>query len=100
MDHYSPETRRKVDAEIENEIAHVSRDRTMLLKRLFEAMHDAEMSSEARTQTVIARFAALLCSLSNQADRIQAWMVGLTIAIAIMTAAMLGLTFVMLWKLP
>jgi hypothetical protein len=99
MEHYAAQTRKDVQNKIDAEIAKVSYDRKSLLRSIVESLHIADFSESARLQMTIARFATLLVALSVQADRIQRWMVGLTVAIAIMTFVLLVLTIVMLTKM-
>lgn len=99
MKHYTRDTRKSVEADISAEIAKLSGDRKAILRSIFESMHDADVSDTGRLQTTVARFASLLCSLSIQADTIQAWMLRLTIAITVMTAVLIALTVVMLLKM-
>ena len=54
---------------------------------------------EKQVSQVLAAFAALLVVLSAQADRIQRWMGILTVAVAVMTLALVGLTIAMLAKM-
>jgi hypothetical protein len=56
---------------------------------------ERQFSGVART---VAGFARLVAVLSTQADRLQRWVVVLTVAIAVMTAAILWLTWVMASK--
>jgi hypothetical protein len=98
MDHYAPKTRKEVEANIDTEIVKVDADRRQILRSIFEASHIADFSDSARLQCTIARFATLLVSLSIQADRIQRWMIGLTVAIAVMTLVLMVLTGIMLAK--
>jgi hypothetical protein len=99
MEHYGAQTRRDVENKIDVEIAKVGDERKSLLRSIFESLHIADFSESARLQMTIARFATLLVALSAQADRIQRWMVGLTVAIAIMTLVLVVLTIVMLTKM-
>jgi hypothetical protein len=97
---YSPETQQRVDAKVEAEVAASAKERREILHSLHHAVYDLNMSDTGRITTVVARFATLLVSLSIQADRIQRWMIWLTVAIAIMTLVLVALTVVMLCKMP
>ena len=55
--------------------------------------------SDKQVSQVLASFAALLVAFSRQADRIQQWMVILTVSIAVMTLVLVGLTIAMLIKM-
>src|SRR5207247_1123529 len=56
MDHYAPQTRKKVDADIDAELAKISADRRELLRRIFESMHIPDLNDTARLQGTIAKF--------------------------------------------
>jgi len=64
----------------------VSRSHREILREIQNvAWNPLETNDAKKISTTMARFATLLVSLSIQADRIQRWMVGLTVIIAVMT---------------
>ena len=87
-----------VNPNIESEVKKISEDRREILRSIHEAVFDKSMSDTGRIITVIARFATLLVSLSEQADSIQNKVVWYTRVIALLTAALFILTLVLFFK--
>ena len=87
-----------VNRSTEAEVKKVSENKHEILRSIHEAVFDKSMSDTGRIITVIARFATLLVSLSEQADSIQNKVVWYTRVIALLTAALFILTLVLLFK--
>ncbi len=83
---------------IETEIQEISKERREILRSIHEATFDRSMNETGRITTVISRFATLLVSLSEQTDSIQKKVIFLTWVITILTAALVFLTLVLLFK--
>lgn len=66
---YSPEAQKKVDATIVQEVAAVTHDRRDILKSIHESVHDLRVFDAQKISLTQARFATLLVSLSEQADK-------------------------------
>ena len=97
---YSPEDQKKVEAKIESGISASTKEAGAILREIHETVWDLNIPDERKMTRVTALFATLTVSLSIKADRVQKWMIWLTIAIAAMTLVLLALTFVMLCKMP
>jgi len=95
---YSSETQRKVDATIEAEIKRSLDTPTQILRSIYEASYDKTLNETGRLTTVMGRLATLLVCLSIKADSIQNKMVWYNRIIATLTAVILFLTIVLLFK--
>lgn len=95
MNHYSPETRQKVEADIDTELKNLKRDPESLLRDIFHEAHNAQHSESGRLNVILGRIAVLICNLDKRAAEIQKVMVGITFVMAFLTAFILWLT----WKL-
>jgi len=89
---YSPDDQKKVEAKIEAGISASTKEAGTVLRAIHETVWDLNIPHEQKTLQINAWFATLTVSLSIKADRIQKWMVILTIAIAVMTAVLVALT--------
>ncbi len=83
---------------IEREVKKVSENKREILRSIHEATLDRDMNETGRITKVIARFATLLVSLGEQADSIQNKIIWLSWVIISLTAALVVLTFVLLFK--
>jgi hypothetical protein len=83
---------------IESEIKKVSKNRREILRLIHEATFARNMNETGRITTVIARFATLLVSLSEQADSIQKEIIWFNRIIAFLTLVLTLLTLVLLFK--
>ena len=95
---YSPEDQKKVDAKIEDGVSASAKEVGAILREIHETVWNLNIPDERKMARVMAMFATLTASLSIKADRIQRWMVVLTVAITIMTAAILFLTWLVASK--
>ena len=101
---YFPKKRR----EAENETA---RDLAKTTEHLLIDIHDESLDDQTRDRAMtvsrtIARFAALLVVLSRQTEaqfkqnmKIQQWLIGLTVALLLLTSPLLVLTYLMYAKM-
>jgi len=95
---YSPEDQKKVEAKIDAGVSASTQEASAILREIHETTWDLNIPYEKKAARVMAMFATLVVSLSIKADRVQKWMVVLTVLIAVMTAAILGLTWVVASK--
>ena len=96
---YSPEVQRKVDAKIEAGVSASTAEAGVILREIHQVAFDLNEPEFRRMPRIMAMFATLTVSLSIKADKVQRWMVILTIAIGVMTLVLLILTGLMAYKM-
>jgi len=71
---------------VEKEVSSVASDRREILRNIVrEAFKPLSPTEESeRASRTLSKFSVLLVALSEQADRVQRWMVILTVAITVM----------------
>jgi len=99
MEHPNPEQRKRVETEIVEDLGKSA-------KQLLADVHDESVNATsglAPLTRTMARFASLLCVLSEQADvqtrrviRLTHWLIGLTWVLGFLTVGLLAATLILL----
>jgi hypothetical protein len=97
---YSPDVQKKVDAKIDAGLSATTAEASVILRAMHTTAYDLNIDPIHKSALIMAWLGTLTVSLSIKADRVQRSMVRLTVAIAVMTLVLVGLTVVMLRKMP
>ncbi len=95
---YPPDVQEQVNKKIEAGVSASTAESSDILREIHTVAFSMDEPDFRRLPRIMAMFATLTVSLSIKADRIQRWMIGLTVAIAIMTAVLIVLTCVLIFR--
>ena len=93
-----PPDPKEVAAKVEAGVSASTKEASSILREIHKRALDATVSDTQKLADVMAMFATLVVSLSIKADRMQVWMIILTVLIAIMTALLLVIAYVSLCR--
>jgi len=96
----SPAVKKAIDERVAAEVSAVEKPRREILHSIHESVFDQSLAPQMSLARTEARVATLLVSLSEQADRLQRWLIGLTVVIAILTLILVFLTAALIYNSP
>jgi hypothetical protein len=88
----TPEDPKQIADKIEAGVSASTEEAAAILRQIHETAWDAKIPNDKKMTSLMAMFATLIVSLSIKADRLQRWLVGLTVVIAILTLVLVALT--------
>jgi len=95
-----PEGPKKIADKIEAGVSASTKESSAILRQIHETVYDVKIPDDKRMASVMAMFATLVVSLSIKADRLQRWLIWLTVTIAILTLVLVVLTAVLIRDTP
>lgn len=96
----APEDPKKIADKIEAGVSASTKEASAILRQIHETVWDVKIPDDKKITSVMAMFATLIVSLSIKADRLQRWLVWLTVTIFILTLVLVWLTAVLVRDTP